>query len=102
MNSFYITPMERREGMFNVHNGNLCARDNPHVTREHGYQVRFSVGVWAGIAGNIFMGPYLVPDRLASEWYRDFLVTVPPGLPEDVPPAVRQNAAIRGKMSSSE
>jgi hypothetical protein len=56
--------MDRREGIFNVHNDNLWARDNPHATRELGYQVRFRVSVWAGIAGNIFVGLYLLPVRL--------------------------------------
>jgi hypothetical protein len=52
------------EGVFNVHNSHLWARDNPHAIRERGYQVRFSVSVWAGILGNIVVGPYLLSDRL--------------------------------------
>jgi hypothetical protein len=79
-----------REGMFNVHNSHLRARDNPHAIRERGYQVRFSVSVWAGIVGDIVVGLYLLPDRLTAQRYRDFLETVLPGLFEDVPLAVRQ------------
>jgi hypothetical protein len=37
------------------------------------------------------VGPYLLPDRLTAQRYRDFLETVLPGLLEDVPLAVRQS-----------
>jgi hypothetical protein len=79
-----------RQGVFKVHNSHLWARDNPHAIRERGYQVRFSVSFWAGIVWDIVVGPYLLPDRLTAQRYRDFLETVLPGLPEDVPLAVRQ------------
>jgi hypothetical protein len=68
----------------------LWARDNPHAIRKRGYQVRFSVSVWAGISWDIVLGPYLLPDRLTANLYRDFLENVLPGLLEDVPLAVRQ------------
>jgi hypothetical protein len=42
--------------------------------------VRFSVSVWAGIVGDIVVGPYLLPDRLTAQQYRNFLETVLPGL----------------------
>jgi hypothetical protein len=79
-----------REGVFNVLNSHLWARDNPHAIRERGYQVRFIVSVWAGIVGDIVVGPYLLPDKLTAQQYRDFLETVLPGLLQDVPLAVRQ------------
>jgi hypothetical protein len=79
-----------REGVFNVHNSHLWARDNPHAIRERGYQVRFSVSVWADIVGDVVVGPYLLPDRLTAQRYRDFLETVLPELLEDVRPALRQ------------
>jgi hypothetical protein len=78
------------EGVFNVYNSHLWARDNPYVIRERGYQVCFSVSVWAGIVGDIVVGPYLLPDRLTAQRYRDFLETVLPGLLEVVSLAVRQ------------
>jgi hypothetical protein len=78
-----------REGVFNIHNSDFWARDNPHAIRERGYQVRFSVIVWAGTVGDIVMGPYLLPDRLTAQRYRNFLETST-GLLEDVPLAVRQ------------
>jgi hypothetical protein len=77
-----------REGVFNAHNSRLWARYNPHAIRERGYQVRFSVSVWADIVRDIVMGPYLLPGRLTAQRYRDFLETVLPGLLEDVPVAV--------------
>jgi hypothetical protein len=79
-----------REGVFNIHNSDFWARDNPHAIHERGYQVRFSVSVWAGTVGDIVVGPYLLPDRLTAQRYRDFLETVLLGLLEDVPLAVRQ------------
>jgi hypothetical protein len=35
------------------------------------------------------VGPYLLPERLTAQRYRDFLETVLPGLLEDVPLAVK-------------
>jgi hypothetical protein len=79
-----------REGVLNVHNSHLWVRDNPHAIRERGYQVSFSVGVSASIVGDTVVNPYLLPDRLTAQRYRDFLETVLPGLLADVPLAVRQ------------
>jgi hypothetical protein len=70
------------EGVLNVHNSHLLARDNPHATRECSYQVRFSV--WVSIVGDIIVGSYLLPGRLTVQWFRDFLETVLPGLFDDV------------------
>jgi hypothetical protein len=75
--------------VFNVHNSHLWARDNPHAIRERGYKVRFGVRIWAGIVGDI-VGPYMLPDRLTDQRYRDFLETVLSGLLEGVPLAVWQ------------
>jgi hypothetical protein len=47
-----------REGVYNSHNGHLWTQHNPHVTREWGHQVRWSINVWAGIIGNCVVGPY--------------------------------------------
>jgi hypothetical protein len=33
------------EGVFNSHNSHLWAQHNPHVTREWGHQVRWSINV---------------------------------------------------------
>jgi hypothetical protein len=90
--------------VFNAHNSRLCAPEN-HAICERGYQVRFSVSIWAGIVGDIVVGPYL----LMAQWCHDFLETLLSGLPEDVPPAVKQGLWFSttelqltvGKMSGS-
>jgi hypothetical protein len=50
-----------RKGVFNSH---VWAQHNLHVTREWGYQVCWSIDVWAGIIGNCVVGPYLLPGHL--------------------------------------
>jgi hypothetical protein len=103
--------MERRSVFYSwgcVHNSHLWAWDNPHAIRERGYQVHFSVSVWAGIVGYVVVGPYLLPDRLTPQRYRDFLETVLSGLLEYVSLVVRQRLWFHttelqhstGKMSS--
>jgi hypothetical protein len=62
-----------REVVFNIHNSHMWARDNPHANRERGYQVHFSVSVWAGTVGDIVVGPYLPPEKLTAQLYLDFL-----------------------------
>jgi hypothetical protein len=50
-----------REGVVSVHNRHLSARDNPRAIRGRGYEARFSVSGWAGVVGDIVMGPHLLP-----------------------------------------
>jgi hypothetical protein len=50
-------PCFMREGVFNVHNGHLCASDNPNIIRKSGYQVRLSVNIWVGKFGGIVVCP---------------------------------------------
>lgn len=77
-----------REGMFNTHNQHEWAHDNPHATVTRGYQQRFSVNVWAGIVGDVLIGPYLLPPRLDGTTYLAFLQQVLPDLLDDVPLAI--------------
>jgi hypothetical protein len=79
-----------RDGVFNVHNNHEWQLDNPHVIREHGYQQRYSVNVWAGIVHNQIIGPYILPSRLTGNVYRIFLEEVLPGLLENVPLDIRR------------
>jgi hypothetical protein len=65
---------------FNVHNSHLWARRNPHAIGERVYEVRFSVGVWAGIVRDIVTDPYVLSDRLTAQRYRGFPETFVPGL----------------------
>jgi hypothetical protein len=50
------------EGVFNVYNSHPWTRDNPLAIRERGYQVCFSVSVWAGIIRGIVVDIYLLPE----------------------------------------
>jgi hypothetical protein len=78
-----------REGVFNVHDNHFSERDNSHAIWKRRYSVCFSVSIWAGLSGNAVTDPYLPPDGLTAQRYRDFLGTVLPGLPEGMPLAVR-------------
>jgi hypothetical protein len=77
--------------MFNMfHNSHLWERHNPHAIHECGYQVPFSIAVWAGIVGETVVGPSLLPDRQTVQRCRDFLETVLRELLKDVPLAVKK------------
>jgi hypothetical protein len=66
-----------------------CARGNPHA-RIWECRVRFSGYVWTEAVGDIVLDPYFfLHYRLTAQRYCDFLQTLLPGLPEDVPLAVR-------------
>lgn len=49
-----------REGIFNTHNAQVWAEENPHVIRRRAAQTRFSVNVCAGIIGDHLIEPYLL------------------------------------------
>lgn len=74
-----------REGIFNSHNLHEWSHENHHNIREHGHQERFTVNVWAGIAGDYLIGPYILPERLTGEVYAIFLDQVLPGLLQNIP-----------------
>jgi hypothetical protein len=48
-----------REGLFNRHNAHYYAEENPHVTRDRGFQRRWKLNIWAGIRGEQIIGPCL-------------------------------------------
>lgn len=83
-----------REGVFNSHNTHMWSEENPHATRTHAAQQRFSVNVWAGIVGNHLVGPYLLPQRLTGANYLCFLQEVLPQLLDDA----HISAATRSSM----
>lgn len=37
------------------------------LAHKHGYQVQFSVQVWAGIIEDTVMGPFMLPHRLGAQ-----------------------------------
>lgn len=55
--------MFKREGAFKAHNFHVGAIDNPHETRPHAYQQRFSVNVCVGIFNDILIVSYPLQKR---------------------------------------
>lgn len=80
-----------KTGVTNFHNAHLWSRSNPHGSRRSSTQHRFAVNVWAGVIGNILIGPHVLPPRLNSDSYLEFLQHDLPGLLEDVPLQTRRN-----------
>lgn len=62
-----------KEGVFNSHNMHVWATENPKAMRESSFQNRFSINVWAGLIGNVFLGPHIIEGNLTGEKYLDFL-----------------------------
>jgi hypothetical protein len=62
--------------VFNVHNRHPWMRNNSHAIRERQYQFLRSVKCWAGIVGGVVTCPYMLPDRLSSQWYLNFPETL--------------------------
>lgn len=79
-----------RYGIMNYHNTHYWADANPHAIRQHHFQHRFSVNVWAGILGDTFLGPYVLPERLNGATYLQFLQNVLPDYLDDVPLGIRR------------
>ena len=46
-----------RGGVFNTHSLHMLQNENLHVVHQSHHQQRFSVNVWAGIIGTIWLGP---------------------------------------------
>lgn len=80
-----------REGVNNFHNLHMWASENPHLIRESSFQQRFSVNVWAGIIGNTFIGPVILPNRLNSSSYLNHLEVMVDIIADEVPLNVRNN-----------
>ncbi|GBM76214.1 hypothetical protein AVEN_86425-1 [Araneus ventricosus] len=81
---------EERLHPFHIQRGQVLQEtENPHATRPHAFQKRFSVNVWAGIVNDILIFPYLPPTRLNGSHYLIFLEKVLPELLQDIPTVVR-------------
>ena len=61
-----------RSGLFNLNNNYKWQLNNPHIVREHAYQQRYSINVWAGILHNSIIGPCIMPSPLNGNNYRVF------------------------------
>lgn len=55
--------------MVNYHNLHIWAHENPHAIRSHDFQHEFSFG----LIENTLCGSYILPDRLNSQLFYDFL-----------------------------
>lgn len=80
-----------RIGLFNQHNEHWWSIRNPMLTRQHSYQHRFSVNVWAGILNDNIVGPYFIEGRLTGESYLDLLRTMVSSMLDDIPLANFRN-----------
>jgi hypothetical protein len=80
-----------REGVMNSRNYHLWAESNPYATRTRNFQKKLSVNVWAGIIGGLVVGPYFLPPRLNSSYYREFLETNLNDFFDEVPLGTRDN-----------
>lgn len=74
-----------RIGLFNVHNEHYWSSRNPHLTRRHAFQVRFTLNVWAGVVNNTVIGPHFIEGRLNGNNYLQLLRNVIPELLRGVP-----------------
>jgi Helix-turn-helix domain (DUF4817) len=74
-----------RNKIMNFHNDHMWAENNPHAIIEGRHQHQFSVNVWAGIIGNILVGPHFFPNRLNGDVYYNFIRDDLPELMDAVP-----------------
>ena len=65
------------EAQFNrdgdTHNSHVWADENPHVTVENNFQLRFSVNVWCAVLDDQLIGPFILEGHLTGEAYLRFL-----------------------------
>lgn len=78
-------------GIVNLHITHIWDSENPRIARQISPQYRFSVNLWAGIVGNRLIGPHILPDRLNSDNYLNFLQNDLIDLMDDIPLATRRD-----------
>ena len=74
-----------RDGITNFHNFHTWAEKNPHQIKQTSFQHRLSLNVWAGVIGNALIRPFVLPPRLNSTTYLEFLQNDLTDLLDDVP-----------------
>jgi hypothetical protein len=62
-----------RNGIINFQNNHVWAEVNPHAVVQSRRQQQLRINVWAGIIGNVLVGPHVLPQRLTGNSYRHFL-----------------------------
>lgn len=63
-----------RDGISNVHNEHVWSHQNPQASAEASFQHQWRINVWAGIIGEVIIGPVFLPNNLNSENYLSFLM----------------------------
>ncbi|EFN68937.1 hypothetical protein EAG_02675, partial [Camponotus floridanus] len=74
-----------QEGIFNTHNMHFWNEENPRVTRQRNFQVRWKMNLWAGIMGTNILGPVILPDILTGQTYVEFLRDNLPEFLKEIP-----------------
>lgn len=62
-----------RAGINNVHNEHYWSHTNPHVSCESTFQHQWRINVWAGIIGDVLVGPHFLEQNLNGANYLEFL-----------------------------
>lgn len=84
-----------RRGVVNYHNLHVWAHENPHANRAHDFQQEFHVNIWSGLINNVVCGPHILPNRLNSLLFLNFLNDHFNVLLEEVPLNIRQEMWIQ-------
>lgn len=79
-----------REGILNTHIMYFWADTNPKAGREVLFQRRFNINVWAGVIGNLLLGPHVFQGTLNGAMYWNFLLHYLPRILHEVERARRQ------------
>ena len=74
-----------RDGVNNTHNSHVWADENPHVTVESNFELRFSVNVWCAVLDDQLIGPFILEGHLTGKAYLRFLQEELPRFLEAVP-----------------
>ncbi|EFN81251.1 hypothetical protein EAI_03982, partial [Harpegnathos saltator] len=78
-----------QDAIVNFHNQHLWTYENPHAVNQSRHQHQFSCNVWAGIIGDMLIGPVFLPFTLNGRDYTQFLETELSTLLQDVPLVTR-------------
>jgi hypothetical protein len=76
------------QGVFSIQHSHFWTLGNPYANHERGLHSRFCLNVWAGIIGNIVLGPCLVGDSLTAQQYCTYTKSISRWLLEDMPVAI--------------
>lgn len=84
-----------RRGVFNHHNLHIWSQENPRAIRPQNFQHEFSLNIWIGLIDGYLIGPHVLPHRLNSHLFLNFLTDHLHNYLEEVPLAIRQDSWIQ-------